>query len=184
MTASDKKKLTVLIGLVVLAGGVWFWLYRPVSSSSSGSAATKAASKAKDAKVAQEAQIRLDLLQDVGADDVGRKNLFQYRQKVLPQAQQQTRQQTVTQVPTPYVPPPPVTNPTPQFKVFRYEGFSGPTKNGKLLASLTEGGNTYYAREGDCIMGQYCVRRVTESTVEIEDTVLNRRQTFQRVQPQ
>ena len=184
MTAPEKKKLAVFIGLVVLAGVLWFWLYRPVSSSSSGSAAAKVASKAKDAKVAQEAQIHLDLLHDVGADDVGRKNLFQYRQKTVPQTQQQ--------VPRPYTPPPPpqnitqnpVTPPAPQSKVFRYEGFSGPTTNGKLLASLSEGGNTYYAREGECIMGQYCVRRITESQVEIEDIVLNSRQTFRRIQAQ
>jgi len=184
MTASDKKKLTALIVLVVLAGVVWFWLYRPFSSSSSGSAAAKAPSKTKDAKVAQDAQIRLDLLKDIGADDVGRKNLFQYRQKALPQPQQQVRTQVIPQ-PT----PPPVIQerippPVRQSKVFRYEGFSLPTNNGKMLASLSEGGTTYYAREGECIMGQYCVRRITEQTVEIEDIVLNSRQTFSRVQVQ
>jgi hypothetical protein len=183
MTASDKKKAKILVALVILAGVVWFWLYRPGSTSSTGAAA-KAASKANDVKVGQDAQIRTDLLGDNAAEDVGRKNLFQYRQKAPPPQTATVARGFTPPTPPQNYTPPPYTPPTPQSKVFRYEGFSGPTKNGKLLASLSEGGNTYYAREGECIMGQYCVRRLTETQVEIEDIVLNSRRTFQRVQAQ
>jgi phage protein U len=72
-------------------------------------------------------------------------------------------------------------NSSPVFKTFRYEGYSLGTK-GKMLAALSESGNTYTVEEGECLMGQYCVRRITENQVEIEDVFQKRRQTFTRVQ--
>jgi hypothetical protein len=55
---------------------------------------------------------------------------------------------------------------------------------GKILGSLTDpqGGNTYEVKEGDCLMGQYCVTRLTENLIEIEDLQLKRRQSFTRTQ--
>jgi hypothetical protein len=76
-------------------------------------------------------------------------------------------------------PPPP---PPPPFKSFRYEGFSSVKDGGKLLASITESGNSYTVREGECLMGQYCISKLTEALVEIEDLQLKRKQTFMRAQ--
>jgi phage protein U len=64
------------------------------------------------------------------------------------------------------------------WKPFRYEGFSVSKGGGKILGSITESGNTYEVKEGDCMMGQFCVTRLTESMVEIEDLQLKRKQTF------
>jgi hypothetical protein len=133
-------------------------------------------------KAAQQAQIRFDLLEPGAADEAGRKNLFQYRQRPLPA--QPPQRPAIT-------PPPPITqvqapiiqssNSSPVFKAFRYEGYSLGTA-GKMLAALSESGNTYTVEEGECLMGQYCVRRITENQVEIEDVFQKRRQTFTRVQ--
>jgi hypothetical protein len=71
--------------------------------------------------------------------------------------------------------------PVQAWKPFRYEGFSL-MKGGKPLGSISEGGTTYEVKEGDCMMGQYCITRLTESLVEIEDLQLKRKQTFTRVQ--
>jgi hypothetical protein len=182
MTASDKKKTVVL---VLLLGGVvasWYNFYRP-STAVGVNATTKAAAKAKPPKVKQEAQIRTDMINKPTSVNVGKKNLFAYGQKPAPPkpaAGPPAAQQVFT--------PAPVTNNTPAtptvqpFRNFRYEGFSQAMNSTRLLASISEGGNTYEVSEGACVMGQYCVTRVTESLVEIEDLILKRRQTFTRVQ--
>jgi hypothetical protein len=35
-------------------------------------------------------------------------------------------------------------------------------------------------REGECLMGQYCISKLDERMVEIEDLQLKRKQTFMR----
>ena len=72
--------------------------------------------------------------------------------------------------------------PPPPFKSFKYEGLSVIKNSGRILGALSEGGNSYQVKEGDCLMGQYCITRLTERDVEIEDLLLKRRQTFTRVQ--
>jgi hypothetical protein len=179
MTASDKKKSVVLVLLLAVAGLSWFY-YRPTTGSASNVAA-KAPVKPKPTKLNQDAQIRIDLVPDTSSVSVGQSNLFQYRQKPVALAArptEQTRPAVITQVsptptPTPVNLPPPV-----PWKPFRYEGFSVSKGGGKILGSITESGNTYEVKEGDCMMGQFCVTRLTESMVEIEDLQLKRKQTF------
>ena len=183
MTASDKKKTAILVVLLIVAGVTWGWMYRSGTTASTPEAQTKGAKGPKVPKAVQSAQIRLDLLESETAADVGRKNLFQYRQAPLPPKPVEAIR--------PYVPPPittppvssgPITPAQPPFKTFRYEGFSADKKTGTILASISEGGNTYEVREGDCVMGQYCVRRLTETLLEIEDLQLKSSRTFTRVQ--
>jgi hypothetical protein len=179
MTASEKNKLKIFVALVVIAGAVWFLVYGRSNASARDQAGSKPAGTAKELKATQDARIRLDQLNIPAAGDAGRKNLFQYRQKPAPPPP--VTQQTISSAPPPpqvYTPPPPTTPLPPPFKAFRYEGFSGNPTTGKILASLSESGTTYYVREGECLMGQYCVRRLTEKLVEVEDIIQNRRQTF------
>jgi hypothetical protein len=181
MTASDKKKAVVLVLLLVGAGVSWFYFSRSTTGTAPNITA-KTPQKAKPAKVGQEAQIRFDMVEDTSSIDVGQTNLFQYRQKPVA-AKPPDSQRAITAQPT-FVstaqtssqPPPP---PPPQpWKAFRYEGFSVSKNGGKILGSITESGNTYEVKEGDCMMGQYCISRLTESLVEIEDLQLKRKQTF------
>jgi hypothetical protein len=186
MTASDKKKTVVLVLLLVVAGLSLFYGYRPTTGAASNATA-KAPAKTKPVKVGQEAQIRVDMVENTSAINVGQTNLFQYRQKpVAPKPPEPTRtpanQPAVmpiasTPQTTIIVPPPP-----PAWRPFRYEGFSVSKGGGKILGSITEGGNTYEVTEGDYIMGQFYVTRLTENLVEIEDIQLKRKQTFTRIQ--
>ena len=185
MTASDKKKVMTLAGLLIVAALAWYYVYSP-SSGGPSTGSNKAPAKPSAAKTGQEAQIRVDILERTKSIDVGRKNLFQYGQKPAPKPPEPppgygNRPPVVNSPPpqTPFVPPPP---PQPQFRSFRYEGFSVSKGGGKILGSITEGGNTYEVKEGDCVMGQYCVTRLTESLIEIEDLQLKRRQSFTRTQ--
>ena len=182
MTAADKKKVTLLVLLLMVAGYLWYSMYFG-EAVPTATAPAKASAKAVAAKAGQEAQIRTDILKPTSSD-VGQKNLFQYSQKAAPKP---VETRSITQYPmttqvinsTPAPPPPP---PVPQMRPWRYEGFSG-IKGGKILGSISEGGNTYEVKEGDCVMGQYCVIRLTEALIEIEDLQLKRRQSFPRTMP-
>lgn len=180
MTASDKRKTQVLVLLLMTAAGTWYFVARPPVVPAAKATTAKAQGK-QASKGVPDAQIRLGLLEDAAATgNVGRKNIFQYRQKPAP-----------PKPPEIYRPPPPVVsqapplivsqpNLPPPFKAFRYEGYS--SKGGRLIASLSEGSGTYQVTEGECLMGQYCIRKLTETSVEIEDLQLKRRQSFLRVQ--
>jgi|KBSMisStandDraft_5_1062788.scaffolds.fasta_scaffold02571_6 hypothetical protein len=186
MTASDKKKTAWLVLLLIGAGLSWLYVYRPTAVSVSN-VTQKAAAKTKPAKVGQEAQIRVDMVENTSAISVGQTNLFQYRQKTVASKPPEPPRALATspivtpisasaQQQQPFVPPPQ------PWKAFRYEGFSVSKGGGKILGSITEGGNTYEVKEGDCMMGQFCVTRLTETLVEIEDLQLKRKQTFTRIQ--
>jgi hypothetical protein len=182
MISADKKKTVILVALLAVAGLSWYYVYRPTTGPASNPA-NKAVSKAKAPKVGLDAQIRLDLIGKSTSGDVGRKNLFQYYQRPAPKPPEPVRPVMQTQVfQTPTTPSTPVAPPPPPFKAFRYEGFSVAKNSTKILGSITEGGNTYSVWEGECVMGQYCITRLTENLVEIEDLLLKRRQTFTRVQ--
>ena len=185
MTASDKKKVTIFAGLLIIAAFAWYYVYSP-SSGTASTVANKPPAKPAGAKPGQEAEIRVDILERSKSVNVGQKNLFQYGQKPVPKPPEPPpgygNRPPVTSAPPPqtsFVPPPP---PQPQFRPFRYEGFSVSKGGGKILGSITEGGNTFEVKEGDCVMGQYCVTRLTESLIEIEDLQLKRRQSFTRTQ--
>ena len=179
MTASEKRRAGVLLVVLVVVSFGYYYTTRTPTPAGSSSPAKPAAGKPKDQKPVPDAAIRLDLIESPADNNVGQKNLFQYRQKPAPPRPPETAAR-----PPVFVPSNPVVNnappPPPPFRAFRYEGFS--SKNGKFLASLSEGGNTYPVKEGECLLGQYCITRITENQVEIEDVQQKRRQTFTRVQ--
>jgi len=187
MTAADKKKLPYLVGLLVIVGLIWTQVYRTGITSSSADAAKKQGTgKSTAAKQIQDATIHSELIQAADAGpEVGQKNIFQYRQKPLAPAPPPVRPVPVAPAPvyTPPVvvtPPPP---PAPVMKTFKYDGLSilGAPKTGKMMASLTDGTTSYQVTVGECLMGQYCVRSITERDIEIEDVQLKQRRTFPKV---
>lgn len=185
MTTSDKKKLTLLILLVVLGGLSWYFVFRPTMMSASSTPTTPAARKPqKPIKVDQDAKIRLDLLDQHGGNDVGRRNLFQFPPKVVPKPVTiASSTNTLSPSIEPQRPTPPtlVTPSIPPFRPFKYEGVSVIKNSGRIIGAVSESGNTYQVREGDYLLGTYHITRLTEALVEIEDTQYKRRQTFPRV---
>ena len=184
MITSDKKKAALLGLLVVLAVLSWYFVMRPGMTTATANPATKPAGATKPIKLGP-ATIDLALLKEQSTNDVGQKNIFAFREKPVPKPTPsvmaaQTFPVSPPQPQTSFVPPQPP--PPPPFKSFKYEGLSVIKNSGKILGALSEGGNSYQVKEGDCLMGQYCITRLTERDVEIEDLLLKRRQTFTRVQ--
>jgi len=188
MTAADKKKAQIFVALAVIAGLTWFLVYRTGGVTSPVDPAKKIVTKTKAPKQLGDPTIHSELVKsaDIGAE-VGRKNIFQYRQKPLPPAppaqSRPTPVQPVSNVPqTPYVPLPP---PAP-VKTLKYDGYSmlGSTKDGRAMASITDGTASYQLGVGECLMGQYCVRKISEKEIEIEDVQLKQRRTFPKTPSQ
>lgn len=185
MTASDKKKTVILVLLLLGAAASWYYVYRPAAGGGP-SAPVKAAAKPKPVKIGQDAAIRTDLVPNTSSVDIGRINLFDYRQRQVAVSKQpeSTRPAPPPQPSRPIVFDQPAAPPPPQpWRPFKYEGFSVSKNGGKILASITESGVTYEVNEGGCFQ-QYCVTRLTENLVELEDQLLKRRQTFTRTQVQ
>ena len=189
MNAADQKKAKILALLIVIAGLTWYLVYRMSPETPAVAAAPPATQKpgaggAKNPKAVPGAAIRLDLLEhSAPPGNAGARNLFQYRPKPVPPPQIVAASPPVYAPPSQPVPtgPPPPPAPPP-FKAFRYESWIK-DGNGRIIAAqLIEGGNIYPVREGEVLLGQYRILRVTESLVEIEDLVLKRRQTFPKVQ--
>jgi hypothetical protein len=190
MTTGDKKKTQLLVGLLVVAGLTWFLVYR-TSGVTSSADVEKKQTKLKDAKEFKDPTINIGLINSADPHlDVGQKNIFQYRQKPLPPTpvpiQPASRPNPVPSVtnlpPQVFTPAPPS---PPPFRAFKYDGLSilGSSKTGKMMASLTEGTNSYQVTLGECLMGQYCVRQITENSIEIEDVQTKQRRTFPKTPP-
>lgn len=174
------KKEQVLVALLMVAVPTWFFVYR---DSAVKTPPAKKPPKVTAPRPLPDATIRLGLLDHaahLGA--VGGSNIFTYRPKPvqngpvvpfsIPIVQGAAGRAADVRSEPPAQPP---------SKVWKYEGF---TKSGdRLVASLSEGNVTYpVVGPGDCLMGQYCIRRLTENLVEIEDLQLRERRAFQRVQ--
>jgi len=191
MSKPDQKKLRVLILLVIALGVtlyIGFRMKRP-----SNPEVVQAQAPKPEAVVSPEgddARIRLDLLNKKDSDqDVGKKNLFQYPAKPVPPPPSQVtspfppqQQATSAPPPGPIVPPPP---PPPPPIPLKYIGVAYVEPNSKaLIATLMDGQNHFNAVEGDIYQGRYRIARITETSVDIEDLQLNRRQTFPLVKQQ
>jgi hypothetical protein len=182
MTTSDKKKTQVLAGLLMIAGFTWFFIYRTPGPDNSQ---PKNKSRSKIEKRIKDPRIQIGLIETASRDGGGQKNIFQYRQEPSrPKAEMiRTNSESTVTSTTRVIDPPPMPSPRePASKTFKYEGFSikGAPADGRMVASLSDGGNSYTVTLGECLLGQYCVRQLTENMIEIEDLQLKQRQTFSR----
>jgi hypothetical protein len=186
MTTPDKKKLALLGLLIILAIVSWLYVFRPIMmTASTTNPVVKPAPKVKPIKGDQAGKLDLPLLNQPSTGDIGRRNLFQFPPKPAPRPTSPIVTSPPPAFNTSQAPAPTPINytpPTPPFKSFKYEGVSVNRGTGKILGALSEGGNTYQVKEGDCLLGQYCVVRLTEALVELEDVQTNpkRRQEFRR----
>jgi len=186
MTTTDKKKVTLLGLLVVLGIVSWIYVFRPIMmpAATPNTAAAPGTIKPKQIKGDQAGKINLEALQRPSTGDIGRRNLFQFPPKQPPRPLVSITTPPAASFQT-TAPPPTIISapPPPPFRQFKYEGVSVMRGSGRIIGALSEGGNTYQVKEGDCLMGQYCVTRLTEALVEVEDVQSNpkRRQEFRRI---
>lgn len=183
MTATDKKKTMLLGLLLVLAGVSWYFVFSPIMFPSTGSAPANPGGpgRRQPIKVVPSAVINLSMLEKPSESAVGQKNLFVYPPKAPPKPPVAPAPPQVFVQPPVQPPAPPPVPPTPPFRAFKYEGMSVGKESGKVLAAISEGGNVYQLELGHCIQGTYCISRLSETEVEIEDLQLKRKQTFRRV---
>jgi hypothetical protein len=186
MTKQDRQKLGILgvllliLGLTVLLG---YQLIAPQTAVTMQPAETKTSS---NPPAPSEAYIRLDLLEESQSDEqeVGKRNLFQYRQAPAPPAPPRgapaglpstTMMPPVQQNPGP-------TGPTvrpPQPIPLKYQGYAvTPSPDGGLTAFLSDDIRHYNVVVGEILMGRYRIVSINDKTVEVEDLENSRRQTL------
>jgi hypothetical protein len=179
MTTSDKKKAQVLAGLLTIAGFTWFFVFGERSNQNTE---TKRKPGPGIARQIKDPTIQIGLIENLSLGGGGHKNIFQYRQEPLRQPASKGPTSTASREDK----APDVVDHRPLLvqrdtsKTFKYEGFSI-RADGRMLASLNDGGNIYAVTLGECLVGQYCVRQLAENMIEIEDLELKQRRTFPRI---
>ena len=186
MTAQDRRKLSILIILLVVLGLTLVLGYRLNQPASAGDVPPGETRPSANTPAANEARIRLDLVEEPEGSQAGDTNIFQYRQrKPAPEALKPgVGPGSLAPVPPPVVtaqpvpsrpslppPPPPIT--------LRYSGFAVTNEPvGTLTAFLFDDSSRrhYNVNVGEILMGRYRIVGITDTSVDIEDLQYNRRQ--------
>jgi hypothetical protein len=192
MTKPDRQKLSILIVLLAVLGLTLLLGYRMYEPPTAASLQTPEQPKTSaNPPAPSDARIRLDLVEKQEADggDIGKKNVFQYRQTpppVLPgpklgAANLAPLPPTALAAPVPYHPAGPPPAPPPPPIPLKYFG------NTKMPAGLTaflvddtrpNDLKHFNVSAGEVLMGRYRIGSITATSVEIEDLEYNRRQTL------
>ena len=188
MSRQDRQKLSVLVvllGVLVLTLVLGYRMNRPVVTAA---VQVPEAKPSANPPAPTDARIRLDLIEkpENPSEDIGRKNVFQYRQNPAP-APSGSRGGSLN-VPKPTVPD--MTGPTaghpsaviappgPPPIPFKDQGYaSDSSAGGQITAFLTDEASRHYnVGIGEILMGRYRITQITANVVEVEDTDNNRRQ--------
>lgn len=188
---TQRQKLEILIVLLVVLGLTLVFGYRMNQPPSMAAVQQGSDTKTSASPPAQsDARIRIDLVEKPpeASEEVGRNNVFQYRQRPAPPPpgpgslpgaagpppppSMMTPVPTRPQGPPPAPPPPPIP--------LRYGGFAVVNAPpGTLVAFLFDDQQRHYkVNAGEVLMGRYRIVRITGSAVEVEDLEYNRRQTL------
>jgi len=190
MTAEKKKQAQLLTLLMVVLAGVGYYEYQSIFPSAPTAATSPAAKVAHVTQLIPATGNATRILQDLINDKsnqgvVGRRNVFQYYVPPPPPkpAPPPAAPPVVQRQQAPSNPAPPAAPPLPfsALSNFQYDGIIIQPKPGKLVATIDDKTNHYSVSEGDYILGRYRINRLTETSVEIEDTEQNRRQTYTRI---
>ena len=186
MKLRSNKQITFLVVLLAVFG-LTLYLGPRLNRPPSVSVAQAAQSKTETAPAAaNDARIRLDLIDRETQKDAGRQNLFQYRVAATPPPApprgSAPANDPFAAPPTPAVPPPrpftPPTPPPPPPIPLKYQGFARSDPGGPFTAFLVDDVNHFNVKTGDVLMGRYRIATITDTAVEVEDLQLNRRQTL------
>jgi hypothetical protein len=189
MSKQDRQKLSVLVvllGVLALTLILGYVMNRPAVTAAVQVPETKPST---NPPAPTDARIRLDLIEkpDNSSEEIGRKNVFQYRQTPVPAApgsrgnfpgNPSQPSAPSTNVPPPISPPAVIAPPGPPPIPFKYQGYATEdVPGGQMTAFLTdETAHHYNVSVGEVLMGRYRVTQISANTVEVEDIDNNRRQ--------
>jgi len=190
MTKQDRQKLSILVVLLAVLSLTVVLGYRMNQPATTAAVQPPEQPKTSaNPPAPNDAHIRLDILDksEAAEDDIGKKNVFQYRQAPPPPAASQPKPTgpaaTVPpgiassapavprQGPPPPPPPPPIT--------LKYQGFATVnTPPAGLTAFLADDSRHYNVRVGEVLMGRYRIASISDKSVDIEDLEFKRTQTL------
>jgi hypothetical protein len=183
MTKQDRQKLGILVVLLAVLGVTAVFAYRMNQPEITAAVQSPTPRPSANAPAASDARIRIDLLENTQEADIGKRNVFTYRQAPAPPPSSLGRgalgpssgpPQTPIQQPPPAVkagPPPPPPIP------LRFQGFAVTTgRDAGLTAFLADDQRHFNVRAGEILMGRYRIVSISEKAVEVEDLEYNRRQ--------
>jgi hypothetical protein len=184
LTKSDQNKLRFLIILVVILAATVYVGFRVSKTPDLTVVQAKDQKTTPATATPNDARIQLELLDKARADDdLGKSNLFAYRNSRPPEPARVAPPPPSPAVnsnpaptrPTAVVPPPPPPIP------LKYVGYAYVEPNSKvMIATLLDDSQQrhFNAVQGDIWMGRYRVLRITDTLVDVEDIQTSRRQSL------
>lgn len=188
MTKGDQQKFGILAVLLAVFGVTAVFGYRMTRPPALVAAPAAVQKISVNLPPQDGAHIRLDLLENPeGADlDIGKKNLFQYRQAPLPPPPAGTHvgpplnsAPPIPLAPPAAVKPPANFTPPPPPIPLKFQGFGVvETPDRTMHAFLADDVRHYDVTVGEILMGRYRIISINDKSVEVEDLQFNRRQTL------
>ena len=191
MSKQDRQKLSILVILLAVLGLTMVLGYRMNRPAVTAAVQVSESKPSANPPAPTDARIRLDLIEksENSADEIGRKNVFQYRQTPAPPPG--SRSGSSVNIPQPSAPavtgpavvgpPATIAPPGPPPIPFKYQGYAVEgVPPGQITAFLTDetSSHHYNVGIGEVLMGRYRITQISTNSVEVEDVQSNRRQTL------
>ena len=186
----DRKKVYVVIGLLVVAALLFFRIFNSGGSSTVSAAsvsnppltaenntpASPGRSRASQPPLNLDPTLRTSTLKAVESQEYkgSGRNIFEYAQAPIPRPITPVRPQEPKCPPD--CPPPPPPPPPPPINLKFYGFASRPGEPTRIF--LSEGEDIFIGGEGEIINRRYKILHIGKTSVEIEDTQYNNRQTI------
>jgi hypothetical protein len=195
MTKPDKQKLSIFVVLLAVLALTIVLGYRMTQPAAVvGETAAEQTKTSQNPPAANDAKIRLDLVEnpEAAGEDIGKRNVFQYRQTPPPTAVERsggrsggpfTPSNSESNFPPTSVRPqgPPQPAPPPPIPL-KYQGFAADKKpGGGFTAFLADDTRHYNVTVGEVLMGRYRILSISDNVVDVEDLEFNRRQSLPRI---
>ena len=191
MSKQDRQKLSILVILLAVLAMTIVLGYRMNRPAVTAAVQVPESKSSANPPAPTDARIRLDLIEksESSAEEIGRKNVFQYRQTPAPPpsgsrggSSLATPQPSAPTVigPAALGPPATIAPPGPPPIPFKYQGYAVENApSGQITAFLTdETSHHYNVGIGEVLMGRYRITQISTNSVEVEDVQSNRRQTL------
>jgi len=186
MSKPDRQKLSILAVLMGVLGLTVVLGYRMNQPPTTAAVPPSVQKTSANPPAANDARIRLDLVESGGNDgNFGKRNLLQYQQAPPPPVSGSRRGGPPATVPNTPAPTPiplqtrPQGPPQPPPIGLKYQGFAATlAPNRGFTAFLSDESRHYNVTVGEVLMGRFRIASITDTSVEVEDLQNNRGQTL------